>query len=74
MNSRDGADHGRARTDRDKHGQHGLIPQSAVPVLARPCSSVLVRALSLPPFSSQETREAYQVRRRAKELGIVPED
>jgi DMSO/TMAO reductase YedYZ molybdopterin-dependent catalytic subunit len=23
-------------------------------------------------FSSQETREAYQVRRRAKELGIVP--
>jgi DMSO/TMAO reductase YedYZ molybdopterin-dependent catalytic subunit len=25
-------------------------------------------------FSSQETREAYQVRRRAKELGIVPED
>lgn len=25
-------------------------------------------------FSSQETREAYQVRRRAKELGIVPGD
>ena len=25
-------------------------------------------------FSSQETKEAYQVRRRAKELGIVPED
>ncbi len=25
-------------------------------------------------FSSQETREAYQVRKRAKELGIVPED
>ena len=25
-------------------------------------------------FSSQETREAYQVRRRAKELGLVPED
>ena len=25
-------------------------------------------------FSSQETREAYQVRRRAKELGIVPEE
>jgi DMSO/TMAO reductase YedYZ molybdopterin-dependent catalytic subunit len=25
-------------------------------------------------FSSQETREAYQVRRRAKELGIVPHD
>jgi DMSO/TMAO reductase YedYZ molybdopterin-dependent catalytic subunit len=25
-------------------------------------------------FSSQETREAYQVRRRAKELGIVPKD
>ena len=23
-------------------------------------------------FSSQETREAHQVRRRAKELGIVP--
>jgi len=23
-------------------------------------------------FSSQETKEAYQVRRRAKELGIVP--
>jgi DMSO/TMAO reductase YedYZ molybdopterin-dependent catalytic subunit len=25
-------------------------------------------------FSSQETREAYQVRRRAKELGIVPKE
>jgi len=25
-------------------------------------------------FSSQETREAYQVRRRAKELGLVPKD
>jgi DMSO/TMAO reductase YedYZ molybdopterin-dependent catalytic subunit len=25
-------------------------------------------------FSSQETKEAYQVRRRAKELGIVPKD
>ena len=25
-------------------------------------------------FSSQETREAYQVRRRAKELGLVPGD
>jgi DMSO/TMAO reductase YedYZ molybdopterin-dependent catalytic subunit len=25
-------------------------------------------------FSSQETREAYQVRRRAKELGIAPEE
>lgn len=25
-------------------------------------------------FSSQETREAYQVRKRAKELGIVPTD
>jgi DMSO/TMAO reductase YedYZ molybdopterin-dependent catalytic subunit len=25
-------------------------------------------------FSSQETREAYQVRRRAKELGIVPDE
>lgn len=25
-------------------------------------------------FSSQETREAYQVRRRAKELGLVPDD
>jgi len=23
-------------------------------------------------FSSQETKEAYQVRRRAKELGLVP--
>jgi len=25
-------------------------------------------------FSSQETRQAYEVRKRAKELGIVPED
>ncbi len=25
-------------------------------------------------FSSQETTQAYQVRRRAKELGIAPED